>query len=607
MNSNRMKYASTPTYGMQKRNFAKKQATAQATPTPDFTQQPTMDPSTPSAPFPAQSGYMLPPGAFPGAATQQAGPMFMNQPATVSPQMMPSQPQQFAPGSPMNGFNNYMPQQPTPSMPLYQQPLGGAAPQVSGSNFAPRAQGYMPNGYAQGNGAMPPNVTHSEAYGGMNGMNGLPNGNAMGGYAQMPGMNNGMPMNGINGMNGAPNMGGGYFGAGFPNGAMPGNGQNPYGNPGYPQGMLNTPMNTNGYNQQSFSGMDGGIPATPTPRPPFDVDKWLKIILYGILPVLFIPCIFVSHTFDFLRYLFIIATVISLSVIWYRQAFTSGMRTGISVVYLALSIIVIAMLIGNNKDTQQTNNLFNANAAGQVTAEPTTSVEAAPLAAQETPAPEEDVGESEAEQRLAMFMDYWAVNNVESMVALVQPSWASQQDSPAQALFTVISNRTPTEYQIEGISGSAADSSRTVTMSANIDKNNGKDPVRYRFMILMVKESGAWFIDPNSLATNDTVSETTPPVSGKETIAQSLAPRMTVTPIPDPSTKLYYNATGGTYYHIDPNCSAVNPKYLPMASFLYSELDDSPYSSLKPCLKCGAPTQSLGALAAATETPTVVP
>ena len=67
---------------------------------------------------------------------------------------------------------------------------------------------------------------------------------------------------------------------------------------------------------------------------------------------------------------------------------------------------------------------------------------------------------------------------------------------------------------------------------------------------------------------------------------------MTVTSIPDPSTKLYYNANGGTYYHIDPNCSAVNPKYLPMASFLYGELDSAPYSSLQPCLKCAARPRS---------------
>ena len=204
-------------------------------------------------------------------------------------------------------------------------------------------------------------------------------------------------------------------------------------------------------------------------------------------------------------------------------------------------------------------------------------------------------------------MDYWCNNQIENMVNLVQPSWATLQDNPASALFTVISNRTPGEYTIEGVSGTSADSSRTVTMSAFIDKNNGKEAVKYRFMILMVREGGEWYVDPNSLATNDVATETPSPAPGKEVVSQSLQPRMTVTPIPDPGTKLYYNASGGKYYHADPNCSAVNEKFLPMASVLYSELDNAPYSALQPCLKCGAPTQSLGTLAAeesgATPTP----
>ena len=124
----------------------------------------------------------------------------------------------------------------------------------------------------------------------------------------------------------------------------------------------------------------------PTPRQPLGPDKWLKIILYGVLPVLFIPCLFVPPTLDFLRYLFIILSVICLSVIWYRQAFTSGVRTAISVVYLALSIIVIAMLISGNRDVTTNSNGMLANGVNQATPEPTASVEAAPLAAQETPA-----------------------------------------------------------------------------------------------------------------------------------------------------------------------------------------------------------------------------
>ena len=81
----------------------------------------------------------------------------------------------------------------------------------------------------------------------------------------------------------------------------------------------------------------------------------------------------------------------------------------------------------------------------------------------------------------------------------------------------------------------------------------------------MVNEQDEWYVDPNSLATNETVDTTATPEPGKTTVAQSLAPRMTVTPVPAADTKLYYNANGGKYYHLDPNCSAVNSKYLPMA------------------------------------------
>ena len=616
MNSNRTKYASTPTYGMQKRNFSKKQAAAQATPTPDFTQQPTADPNTPLTPFPTQNAFMMPTGTFSATPAQPSNPMFYGMPNAVPPQM-PGNPQQpqFGAVPSMNPYNNFIPPQQTQPMPMYPQPLGAPSAQPSGASFSPRAQGYMPQSFPQGANAIPPNVVRSDAMGGMGGMpggnggiNGLPNG-AYGNPSNMgmPGMNGAGGMGAMPGMNGAGGAGNFYQTAGYSGNMMGGN-QNGYGNGSFPPpNMMNAPMNVNGYNRPPFPGMDGGMPASPTPKQPFDMDKLLKLMLYGVLPVLFIPCMFVGHSMDFLRYLFIIASVLCLSVLWYRQSFPSGLRTTVSVVYLVLCIVVIAtMLIGSNRDVTNAGGNLSANAGGQTTPEPSASVEAMPLAAQETPAPQEDPGQSEAEQRLSTFMDYWSVNNVEEMVNLVQPSWSSTQDSPAQALFTVISNRTPTEYQIESISGSSTDSSRTVTMSAYIDKNNGKDPVRYRFMILMVKESGDWYVDPNSLATNDTVTETSAPPSGKETIAQSLAPRMTVTPIPDPSTKLYYNANGGTYYHIDPNCSAVNPKYLPMASFLYSELDDAPYSKLQPCLKCGAPTQSLKSLQA-TATPTVAP
>ncbi|MEA4998338.1 MAG: hypothetical protein VB087_03020 [Candidatus Limiplasma sp.] len=577
MNSNRMKYASTPTYGMQKRNFAKKAAAAQDTPTPDFTQQPALDMNAPISPFTAQNPFASQPNLFAGMGQPQAAPFYQ----------APGQLPQSSPGQPVFGM---------PSMP-YGAPMtnGVGFGSNNGGYFAPMPPqtnpamnptpfqggltGFMPQGYPQ-SGATPPTVMRSEP---------IP-------AQAMPAM--GMP--GANGM-----YGGTYTGIGFQGGNMGGAQQPGFATAPYP--MMGAQSAGNAFGRPAFGGMENGLHATPTPRPPIDLDKWLKIFLFGILPFIFIPCLFVASAFDFLRYAFIALAVVGLSVVWYRQSFTSAMRMTVTIGYLIMSIVVIAMLINGNRDvTRQSNNL-NAGINAQSSEAPTATPEAAPLAAMDTAAPNEDPGESEAELRLTTFMDYWRNNQIENMVNLVQPSWATLQDNPASALFTVISNRTPGEYTIEGVSGTSADSSRTVTMSAFIDKNNGKEAVKYRFMILMVREGGEWYVDPNSLATNDVATETPSPAPGKEVVSQSLQPRMTVTPIPDPGTKLYYNASGGKYYHADPNCSAVNEKFLPMASFLYSELDNAPYSALQPCLKCGAPTQSLGTLAAeesgATPTP----
>ncbi|MEG2604092.1 MAG: hypothetical protein RSB91_04110, partial [Clostridia bacterium] len=78
------------------------------------------------------------------------------------------------------------------------------------------------------------------------------------------------------------------------------------------------------------------------------------------------------------------------------------------------------------------------------------------------------------------------------------------------------------------------------------------------------------------------------------------APRTTVSPAPPGSTTLYYNTNGGSFYHLDANCSKVRSEYLPLTgTFLYSELENDPYKKLQPCLACGAPTQPLGADGAA--------
>ncbi len=57
-------------------------------------------------------------------------------------------------------------------------------------------------------------------------------------------------------------------------------------------------------------------------------------------------------------------------------------------------------------------------------------------------------------------------------------------------------------------------------------------------------------------------------------------------PYPDDSTELYYNPTGGSYYHADANCRSVRDKYLPLAGFLYSELETGDFAKLERCNTC---------------------
>jgi len=343
----------------------------------------------------------------------------------------------------------------------------------------------------------------------------------------------------------------------------------------------------------------GAFIPSPVPKgthSPMDWNKVLMFYLFGLLPLLFIPCLLVPNM-DFLRYAYLVFSVIGLCAMWYFQMFTPSTRATLSIVYTALCVVIISLLLGSFTDMQQTNASMEKDRATQV---PATSTD--PYAISVTEEPVEPTpgsplapGESEAEQRLITFMEYWTLNKPESMVTLVQPSWSASKQDPTAELFYMLANRTPEpeEYILENISGNDSDTSRTVTMSALINKKNGRPPVRYRFMIVMVKEFDEWYVDPKSLQTNEMDVASTD-ASGAAVTTVSLAtpaPRTTITPVPPPETKLYFNPDNGKKYHADPNCTSVNSKFLPLGGFfLYSELKEY-QKSYEPCLKCGAPTQ----------------
>ena len=560
MNGNRMKYTSTPTFGMQKRGLFKKSAPVRQAPeTPDFSKAPGMDAV---APF-VQPSQTQPPFAQPAAPVTHA-PFTPTSPQAPFAQPNASVPQQVF-TQPMAPFGQAMPQTfsqttqvpfaapsflpPTSGMQLpplqgarQPLPLGNtASPLQTGGPFSTRSQGYVP---PQRPAPSVQPAAPQMAYGGMPGV-----------------LNNASPFQ--------PAMG--YAS------------QNPQ---------------ASAYPPPSMPPVQQTTAATRPPRAPMDADKLWIVFLFGLLPLLLIPCLFVPRSLDALRYAFLALTVVGLGGMWYRQMFGSSTRLIVSMAYVALCVGVLAMILQGGRDARQVSaNLPTQPAAVQQTPEPDGQAAAAPvdLLATPTPAPTAS-GPSQAELRLQLFMSLWQVNNPTEMVELVQPSWRAKQENATQALFTILKNRTPQEYVVEEIDGADTDNSRTITMRATIDKNNGKAPSVYRFMVMMVKEGEEWYVNPNSLATNDGLEETEENVVNNKNAGGNVTepPRTTVTPPPPADTTLYYN-NGAHYYHMDPNCSSVKSEYLPFDNqFSYVDLKAVKNElGLTPCLKCNAPTDPL--------------
>ena len=107
------------------------------------------------------------------------------------------------------------------------------------------------------------------------------------------------------------------------------------------------------------------------------------------------------------------------------------------------------------------------------------------------------------------------------------------------------------------------------------------------FMLLCLTGCGPAPQEAKSPAEIATAAVTPPPVTRA---TEAAAPDATETPGVYSGTLLFYNPTGGEYYHLDQNCSRVGGKYLPLQGhFTYDRLNDEPYRKLKPCEACSAP------------------
>ena len=425
---------------------------------------------------------------------------------------------------------------------------GYAAPQM-GQGYA--QGGYAPQGYAQGQGYAYPQAGMPQGGGGQAG---YPQGTgAQGGYQAQ-----------------------GYSAQGYNAFAQMGRNQ---AQPAPQNYSSQIPLNGGGYVP----------PAVPVKKQPFQFKSWMLIALGAALAVMFAVGLFVPG-WTALLWVFIILAAASIAFFWIRPLISGNQRLCYTIVFGVLALVAVLSALGLlSPRTDRTNSPPDAPAtaapagnSGSVIDPETGSVYASVEETEVPPTATPAVEDTSTADRLDSFFRYWAANKLDDMLTLCAPSWQSGEDNPRSALFRLLANRTPLDYEIEKISGTSEDTSRTVTVTSTMDRNNGKDPVKYRLSVLMVRDGTVWYVDPQSLKTYEE-AETEDPAS-----AATATP--TAEPLVSGSTILYYNPDGGTKYHLDQNCKSTHAKFLPFKGhFTYAEVNDDKYKGLSPCNVCAAP------------------
>ena len=541
--------------------------------------------------YPAQGGY----GAegYPGGMPYSGYPQ---QPGYQAPQGYPQQPGYQVPqGYPQGGAQPQgYPQQSGYPQPGFQTGRNYQTPQVTGSQQPVSGQSNPPSPSYTGQGSFsqggyPQQQSYGQAPAGYPGTTyGQP-----GGYQQTsaPGAAS-YPYTGSQQPAGSyipqTPYSQGYTSPGYQ--AQPGynQGYNPYQQMGRaPQMPVNPQQETVG--QVPLNGGGYVPPPVPVKRGPFVMTDAYLLILSAVLLALFALGMFVPGM-GILKWVFLALAAGTIALFWIKPMIESNKRLCYTIVFgLLIIVTAIGFLTGGGKTTttQTGRDQVNVSSQGQNTQNtgeiPAANVTPTPAAATNTPEPDMD---SVLTERLRMFFSYWAANRQDDMLTLCSPSWISKQENPKTALFALMATRTPKEFDVENISGTPNDTSRTVTVNSLMDRSNGKDPVRYRLSIIMDKDvsDGQWYVNPKSLQTYENADTPDPSITA--------TPAATATPHVDSSTILYYNLDGGKYYHLDPNCKTTAPKYLPFKGhFTYAEINNDKYKDLKPCAICGAPSR----------------
>jgi hypothetical protein len=325
-----------------------------------------------------------------------------------------------------------------------------------------------------------------------------------------------------------------------------------------------------------------------------NLDMILRIAMLVVLPVLLILSL-VTHS-NVMRIALVVASALSIVALWTRQLVTENTRLTLTILCAALIVLMLlgVFLPGSNDARNQGNgNTSAGNPAGQQTTTQGTVQDAGypneQTVIQITTAPPTESPQPEttpstigaATESLQSFFYFWSVNNIDNMLKYCAPSWVNAQSDPRVALFQVLSNRIAKSYTLGTPTGKDNDITRTVAVTATVDKQNGDDYSMFVFNVIMMKENETWYVDPRSLQSHEEVEATT----FSAVITQPPTPQPA-----EPSMVLYYNPDGGSYYHADPNCEAVAEKYRPLSgTFTFGQINEPAYADLKCCQRCAAP------------------
>ncbi len=116
----------------------------------------------------------------------------------------------------------------------------------------------------------------------------------------------------------------------------------------------------------------------------------------------------------------------------------------------------------------------------------------------------------ETENLFAGFFNAWKTGSMDKMLELCSPLWVSAQENPKLALFSILLNRTPSDFIIESISGTPLDTDRMVSAIVTMNYNNNKPETDFRLNVRMIREKSAWYIDPESLVSYKRIIEEAP-------------------------------------------------------------------------------------------------